>query len=238
LKQKVSEWIKANRSKAKLSQQELADRLGVSQPLVSQWESGGVEPSHEMLEKLSAILGVDIEQTPFGLDLSEWLRKQREKTGLTREELAKRAGISALAIYFIENGKTKSPQDATLRGLQRVLGKLPGDLSEEVEEVREVGDFQYLGPFSIDKWKENIEEGKIPCIYVFYDSLDRPVRIGETEDLERRMKEYQQMYWFRPPTAETFAYITVKDPKVRAQIEKIMIKLVGEHAIFNIQDKI
>lgn len=46
------------------------------------------------------------------------------------------------------------------------------------------------------------------------------------------------MYWFRPPTAETFAYIIVKDPKVRAQVEKIMIKLVGKHAIFNIQDKI
>lgn len=174
MKQKITEWIKANRNKAKFSQQQLADKLGVSQPLVSQWESGGVQPSHEILEKLSAVLEVDVDETSFGLDLSEWLRKQREKTRLTREELAKKAGISPLTIYFIEKGTTKSPQDATLKGLEKVLGKLPGNLSEDVEEVREVGDFQYLGPFPIDKWKENIGEGKIPCIYVFYDSLDRP----------------------------------------------------------------
>lgn len=238
MKRKIFEWIKINRENAKLSQQQLADKLGVSQPLVSHWESGGTQPTHEMLEKLSAILEADIDEASFGMDLSEWLRNQRNKAGLTREEFAKKAGISPLTIYFIENGTTKSPQEATLRKLEKVLGKLPGSLSENVEEVREVGDFEYLGPFPIDKWKENIGEGKISCIYVFYDSLDRPVRIGETEDLERRMKEYQQMYWFRPPTAETFAYIVVKDPKVRAQVEKIMIKLVGEHAIFNIQDKL
>jgi transcriptional regulator with XRE-family HTH domain len=238
LKQKISNWIKANREKAELSQQQLADKLGVSQPLISQWESGGVEPNHEMLEKLSAVLEVDLEETPFGLDLGEWLRRQREKNGLSREDLARKAKVSPLTIYFIENGTTKSPQKATLQGLQEVLGKLPGNVSEDVEELREFGDFEYLGPFPIDKWKENMSEGRIPCIYVFYDSLNRPVRIGETEDLERRIRDYLQMYWFRPPTAETFAYIVVKDPKVRTQIEKIMIKLVGEHAIFNIQDKI
>lgn len=239
MKQKISEWIRANRNKAKLNQQQLADKLGVSQPLVSQWESGGVQPSHEMLEKLSAVLEVDLDETSFGMNLSEWLLKQRGKIGLTREELAKKAGISPLTIYFIENGTTKSPQDATLKGLEKALGKLPSNLSEDVEEERKIGgEFQYLGPFPIDKWKENISEGKISCIYVFYDSLHRPVRIGETADLERRIKDYQQMYWFRPPTAETFAYIIVKEPAVRAQVEKTMIKLVGEHAIFNIQDKI
>lgn len=155
-----------------------------------------------MLEKLSAVMEVDLDETSLGMDLSEWLRKQRDLAGLTREQLAKEAGISPLTIYFIENGTTKSPQDATLIGLEKALGKLPGNLSRDVEEVREVGEFQYLGPFPIDKWQENMGKGKIPCIYVFYDSLNRPVRIGETEDLERRVKEYQQMYWFRPPTAD------------------------------------
>lgn len=238
MKQKVGSWIKDSRDKAELSQQQLADRLGVSQPLVSQWEHGTAQPNHEMLEKLSAVLEADLDKTPFGMNLGEWLRKQREKNELTREQLARKAGISPLTIYFIENGTTRSPQDATLKGLQKALGQLPGSLSADVEEAREVGDFQYLGPFPIDKWEENVGEGEIPCIYVFYDSLNRPVRIGETADLSRRIKEYQQMYWFRPPTAETFAYILVKDSKIRSQAEKVMIKLVGNHAIFNIQDKI
>lgn len=238
MKQKVSSWIKANRNKAELSQQQLADKLGISQPLVSQWENGDAQPSHEMLEKLSAVLEANLDETSFGMDLAEWLRKQREKKGMTRKQLAEEAGISPLTIYFIENGTTRSPQDATLKGLEKALGKLPINLSEDVEEARDVGDFQYLGPFPIDKWEENVGKGKIPCIYVFYDSLNRPVRIGETEDLTRRIREYQQMYWFRPPTAETFAYILVKDSKIRSQAEKVMIKLVGNHAIFNIQDKI
>lgn len=122
--------------------------------------------------------------------------------------------------------------------MENALGNLPGRLVKDVEEGREVGEFQYLGPFPINKWQENIGKGDIPCVYVFYDSLNAPVRIGETEDLTRRIKEYEQNYWFRPPTAETFAYVIIKDRKTRSQVEKIMIKLVGRHAIFNIQDKI
>jgi len=220
-----------------LSQKQLAEKLGVSQPVVSLWETGAFHPSHDMLEKLSAVLEADLEKS-LDVGLGEWLVKQREEHKLTREQLAEKAGISPLTIYFIENGTTRSPQENTLKGLEKALGKLPSSLSKDVEEARDVGDFEYLGPFPIDKWEENVSEGKIPCIYVFYDSLHRPVRIGGTEDLTRRMKEYQQMYWFRPPTAETFAYIVVKDPKFRSQAEKVMIKLVGEHAIFNIQEKI
>jgi hypothetical protein len=76
-------------------------------------------------------------------------------------------------------------------------------------------------------------------VYVFYDNQTRPVRIGETNDLRRRLKEYKiDVWWLRPPTAESFAYIEIKNEKFRQAVEKILIKLVGEHAIFNTQDKI
>jgi hypothetical protein len=53
------------------------------------------------------------------------------------------------------------------------------------------------------------------------------------------MKEYaRDFWWFRSPTVESFAYVIVKDEGFRRRSEKVMIKLVGEHAIFNIQDKI
>jgi transcriptional regulator with XRE-family HTH domain len=237
LKTKVGSWIRTYRKKKRLSQKKLAEKLGVTQPLVCWWEQGTARPSNEMLEKLSAILEADLEEE-LRSDLGDWLLKKREELKLTREQLAKKAGISPLTIYFIENGTTKSPQDSTLKGLEKALGQLPASLREGVEETRGVGDFEFLGPFPIDQWAENIGEGKIPCIYVFYDSLNRPVRIGETEDLKRRMKDYALMYWFRSPTAETFAYVIVKDAKFRSQAEKVMIKLAGAHAIFNIQEKI
>jgi hypothetical protein len=44
--------------------------------------------------------------------------------------------------------------------------------------------------------------------------LNRPVRIGETEDLARRLKEYAENYWwFKRPAVESFAYVIVKDEK-------------------------
>lgn len=212
--------------------------LGITQPVISLWETGAFRPSNEMLEKLSSALGARLDPSFINVDLAEWLQERREKAGLSRDQLAEKAGISPLTIYFIENGTTKSPQEATLQRLEKALGKFPATLSKDVEEAREAGDFEYLGPFPIEKWDENIGKEKIPCIYVFYDSLSRPVRIGETEDLTRRMKEYQQYFWFKAPMVETFAYIIVRDSKFRSQAEKVMIKLVGKNAMFNIQDKI
>jgi transcriptional regulator with XRE-family HTH domain len=149
------------------------------------------------------------------------------------------AKVSQITISFIETGKTERPQEATLARLEKVLGKLPSTLTKEVKEERSIGDFEFLGPFPASEWEENIGEGKIPCIYVFYDYLKRPVRLGETEDPRRRLKEYQMNYWwFKYPIVDSFAYVVVENADFRHKTEKLMIKLIGEHAIFNTQDKI
>jgi len=44
-----------------LTMAELAERIGVSQPAISQWESGREKPGRESLLKLSAELGVSVE---------------------------------------------------------------------------------------------------------------------------------------------------------------------------------
>ena len=49
--------IEDARGKAGLSQQELAERLGVDQPLISRWERGIVRPSDDQFEKIKAALG-------------------------------------------------------------------------------------------------------------------------------------------------------------------------------------
>ncbi len=192
-----------------------------------------------MLQKLSAIFGVEIDEKTLGLGLGEWLRKRRQELGWSRKQLAEEAKISTLTIYSIETGKTESPQETTLKRLEKALGRLPSNLNKEVQEERTVEDFKFLGPFPISEWKENVSEGKVSSIYAFYDELKRPVRIGETDDLRRRLVEYDKNYWwFRPPTVETFAYVVVSDSNFRRKAEKVMIKLVGEHAIFNTHEKI
>ncbi len=80
----------------------------------------------------------------------------------------------------------------------------------------------------------------IECVYVIYDAQKRPVRIGETGDLRRRLTEYEKNYWWwKSPTAVTFAYFLVKEgEKNRKKFEKLATQLVGEHAIFNEQNRL
>jgi transcriptional regulator with XRE-family HTH domain len=235
----IAQWFRESRKNAGLSQEDLAKKLGVSQPMISIWENGNAEPSHDTIQKISLILGADFEKTLETPPLGEWIRKKREEKGLSRNDLAKEAGISPLTIYFIETGKTESPQRATLVALEKTLGELPSNVEEEVRGERQVEELEFLGPFPIDGWEENVGQGKIQCVYVFYDELMRPVRIGETDDLRRRMKEYQRdCWWFRSPTVESYAYVVINNAEFRHKTQKVMIKLVGEHAIFNIQEKI
>jgi len=239
MRKSVSTAIRDNREKVGISQKELAHILGVSHRLVSQWENGGARPTNVMVEKITSVLGVDLPETKGEFDLGGWVRREREQRRLTRGDLARRAGISPLTVYFIETGQTETPQELTVSRLQRVLGKLPEGAMEMGDRGGVIEDLGFRGPFPISEWRENLGEGKISCVYVFYDELKRLVRIGETDDLGRRLREYEQNYWwFRPPTVETFAYVKMNDPEFRRKTERVMIKLLGGNAVFNSQGKI
>ncbi len=228
-----AELVKNVREKSSLTQAEMAEKLGISQPMVSYIERGEVEPSQEVIDKLRKMSGTA--ENP----LSEWLRDQRQRMHMTQAELAKKAGISQLTICFIETGKTESPQKATIHAIEKILGKLPVQLQSEIREEAQVGGYgEYLGPFPVTEWESSVREAT-PGIYVFYDALKRPVRVGETADIRRRLDEYEHNYWwFKPPIVESFAYIIMEDEKLRKQVEATMIKLVGDNAIFNIQHRI
>jgi len=62
---KTSQWIKDRRAAAGLSQAQLAEKAGVTQPIVSQWERGVAEPSPIALEKLRALFGEPGSPTPL-----------------------------------------------------------------------------------------------------------------------------------------------------------------------------
>jgi transcriptional regulator with XRE-family HTH domain len=232
-------WVKKNRISLDLTQTQLAEKIGVSQSQVSNWELGISGIGEKASQLLSSLFNseppVVVSESPLG----EWVKERREQLKLTRTELARKIDMSSLALYYIETGRTESPREQTMRSLEAVLGRLPSIVRKDVKVEREAGELQFLGPFPISTWEENVGEEPIPCVYVLYDELRRPVRIGETEDLRRRLSEHKRdAWWWRSPTVDSFAYVVIENAKVRRDTERVMIKLVGEHAIFNIQDKL
>jgi len=225
-----------------LTQSEMAKELGISQPVVSLIESGGMQASRKIAEKiikLSQTIAQEEAEASEKSTFGEWLRDQRAKHNITQAQLAEKAGISQLTISFIETGKTQSPQKATVQAIEKALGKgLPTEVKSEISEETEVGGLgEYFGPFPTKDLETNVANDT-PGIYVFYDILKRPVYVGQTSDLKSRIRGYQDFFWFKSPIADSFAYIVVKDEKLRRQVEAAMIKLVGENAIFNKQHKI
>jgi hypothetical protein len=144
--------------------------------------------------------------------------------------------VSKIAISYVETGRTESPQRSTIEALEKALGKLPERVRTEITEEERVGGLgQFRGPFPREGWESNVEEN-VAGIYVLYDSLLRPVRIGQAESIKTRLMQYQRESWyFKDPTVESFAYITVKDEKFRKQLEDVLIKFMGKNAIFNIR---
>ena len=59
---KTGQKIAALRTKAGLTQEELASELFVSRDLVSKWETGKSPPNYKMILKLTRLFGVEVEE--------------------------------------------------------------------------------------------------------------------------------------------------------------------------------
>jgi transcriptional regulator with XRE-family HTH domain len=58
----IGTYIRQQRNKKRMSQQELADLTGVSQPTISNWESESSHPDGEEIKKLADALNVPMEE--------------------------------------------------------------------------------------------------------------------------------------------------------------------------------
>ena len=59
---KINEIIRQRRKALGLTQEQIAQRLGVSAPAVNKWESGQGYPEVEKLIQLSELLGVSLDE--------------------------------------------------------------------------------------------------------------------------------------------------------------------------------
>lgn len=119
----LGENIRARREQLKLSQEVVAERLGVSRQAVSKWETGRSEPTAANLVELTKLLETDLSELVEGPKDAATPPEDRKKpnpilrTNLTRWAIILQASFlkgSATAIYDYNRIKADTPSKALL----------------------------------------------------------------------------------------------------------------------------
>lgn len=231
-RQDLGKLIRERRVTNGLTQRELADRIQVSQATVSTWEVGRFQPDRQQLRLLEKVLGeiTDSEAPDIGLPpLSAWLSRAMERRKMTAPEVAAKAGVSVPAVYNLLNGRVENPREKTRTSIEKVLG----ERWEPSEEPAESGNATGLGRLVDFDPHDQTDIPTKPGVYVFYDLSQRPVYIGQANDISRRVKEHNDQFWFKPPIVETASYVEVTDKTLRDQLETVLIQFLKKNAIIN-----
>lgn len=123
----TGEDIKAARENKDLTQSELAERAGVSQPLIARIESNDVDPTIDTLYSVVSVLNnstTELEQQQIKISMPSVLKDAQKRTGYTQGELAEFADVSQPLISRIER-QDVNPRASTLRELFSYLDPLP-----------------------------------------------------------------------------------------------------------------
>lgn len=99
----LSENIKARRSQLKMSQEYVADQLGISRQAVAKWESGKSQPSSANLAALVALFEMDISELAdpekyAGERQAQELRSKERKRGCMARTLCHIIGWQFLGL--------------------------------------------------------------------------------------------------------------------------------------------
>ncbi|MDQ2764445.1 MAG: GIY-YIG nuclease family protein [Pseudomonadota bacterium] len=73
-------------------------------------------------------------------------------------------------------------------------------------------------------------------IYVLYDISDRPIYVGQGQQISVRLRDHRDKFWFRRPIVQNAAYLGIDNKQLREQIEKILIKFLKSNAVLNQQN--
>jgi transcriptional regulator with XRE-family HTH domain len=241
--------IRRARQTEGLTQTALAEKIGVAQATVATWEANSPPAPAPQRIKLEEILGpLSKRKAPKASSANEkaisptedevssvgaWLRETRIRSSMSVPELAKKAKVSAVAIYNIESGKIKNPQASTRAKISKALGEsIPQDIISETEEEQEI---QGLGSLIDFDPHDSSEWPQCQGVYVLYDVSERPIYVGKGDKISARLKDHVDKFWFRDPVVKYASYIEVKDKNLRHQLEQVMIKFLKSNAVINKQ---
>ncbi len=113
-----SEKIRAQRMKLNLTQQELADQLGVSLRTITNYETAGKHPrKREVYTALAKILQVNV--TYLLTDETEFSLQAQEQYGLSGADQADTL-IHQMGALFAGGELTEQDKDAVMQALQQI----------------------------------------------------------------------------------------------------------------------
>jgi transcriptional regulator with XRE-family HTH domain len=166
--------------------------------------------------------------------IGAWLNRHRLERNFSVPELASKAGLSALAIYNIESGRSQNPQRTTVAKLEKALNrKLSSEAKQEAKDeatIEGVGEWFNFDPSSQADWPD------AAGVYVLYDISDRPIYVGQGQKISSRLRDHHEKFWFRPPIVQNAAYVGIGNKGLREQIEKVLIKFLKSNAVLNQQN--
>jgi transcriptional regulator with XRE-family HTH domain len=173
-------------------------------------------------------LGAETEYSAFG----DWLRAEIDKKGLSIGALAEKTGITYTGIWNIIRGNTVSPRKETRDKLAAALNELipPAIEAEIANQAMPLPGFEWVDFTPTDL--ETVPQAS--GVYVFYDITDRPVYVGKSsKNVRVRVKDHQTRFWFKSPLVVRGSFLAVPDPDLCLQIETVLIKFLGKHALLN-----
>jgi transcriptional regulator with XRE-family HTH domain len=229
---RIGKMIRKARLAEGLTQIELENKTSIAQPVLSNLETGNIEPNENQLRTLESVLGKMNLEPDAGI-FGEWLRSEREKKKLTVSELAKNSGVRTVTIYNLEAGRSNNPQAITRRGLEDALKeKVPEDVSQEVSSESQIKGLGELVDFNPS---ENVELPTYPGVYVFYDVSERPIYVGKAKRIADRAPTHREKFWFKHPIVSDAACIRIGDAELRHKVEQVLIKFLKKNVVVNKQ---
>ncbi|MFC6734746.1 helix-turn-helix domain-containing protein [Halolamina salina] len=138
----TGEEIRDVRKERGMTQSELADEAGVSQPLIARIENGDVDPTLESVHCIVTALNeaqLPIDAKDISVMLPGALRDARKGTGYTQGGLADAADVSQPLISRIENDDV-NPRASTLRAIFEELDidEREDDAGSDSEEEQDI----------------------------------------------------------------------------------------------------
>ena len=144
-KQRIGKIIQENRVRQRITQSELAERIGTSQSAVNRIEKGGQNLSIEMLERISDELNCNIIMLNHGGKMSFRVHGGHKLHGEIETKTSKNAAVGLLCAALLNKGTTTLRRVARIEEVNRIIEVL-NSIGVKTRWIGSDGDLEIVPP--------------------------------------------------------------------------------------------